>query len=288
MKPQLLKVATDFIHSFSARCDTVADTNSHWHYHPEVELIYFKEGNGTQFIGDSIETFNTGDVILVGSNVPHYWRFDSTSVDNRQVDVRVVHFNENFWGEDFLGLPENKELKILLQQAQRGLQVLGDEKKVIANLITQVIAAEGSRKIMNLMEALLTISASKDVKYLASLGFKYHFNELEKDRFHAIYNYTISNFKDRISLEDIAEIAKISPNSFCKYFKSRSKKTYSRFINEIRVSHACRLLIENKMNVKQICYESGFYNFASFHQYFKQIIGKSPLQYQKSFVSKAL
>ncbi|MFI5451939.1 AraC family transcriptional regulator [Pedobacter sp. UC225_61] len=285
MKPQLLKVSTDLIHSFSARKDVVPDINSHWHYHPEVELIYFAKGSGIQFIGDSIESFNSGDVILVGSNVPHYWRFDSITEDDHDVDVRVIHFNENFWGADFLDIPENKELKDLLKQSQLGVQIIGAARKEVAKLITNVIETNGSRKIINLMEALLSIAATKEVKHLVSMGFKYHFQELEKDRMHSIYNYTISNFKEKIDLKTIAEVAKISPNSFCKYFKSRSKKTYSRFINEIRVSHACKLLMDGKVNVKEVCYDSGFYNFASFHQYFKSITGKSPLQYQKSFIT---
>lgn len=284
MKPQLLKVATDLIHSFSARKDVLADTNSHWHYHPEVELIYFAKGSGMQFIGDSIESFETGDVILVGSNVPHYWRFDHHDEHDHSVDVRVIHFNENFWGTEFLNLPENIALKNVLQQAQLGLQLTGKAKTHIGELITNVIETTGSRKLINLMEALLAISATAEVKNLVSVGFKYHFQELEKDRMQAIYNYTIANFKGKVDLQTIAEVAKVSPNSFCKYFKSRSKKTYSRFINEIRVSHACKLLMDGKMNVKEVCYDSGFYNFASFHQYFKSITGKSPLQYQKSYI----
>lgn len=283
MKPQLLKVTTDLIHSFSARKDVIADTNSHWHYHPEIELIYFAKGKGMQFIGDSIQSFSSGDVLLVGSNVPHYWRFDHEG-DENSVDVRVVHFNEDFWGGSFLDLPELKDIKKLLQQAQLGIQVMGKDRKLIATLITQIVEAKGSRKVINLMEALLAISDSKQLKTLVSLGFQYHFQESEKDRMHAIYEYTISNFKERISLETIAGIAKISPNSFCKYFKSRSKKQYSRFINEIRVSHACKLLMDGQLNIKEICFESGFNNFVSFHQYFKLITGKSPLQYQKTFV----
>lgn len=283
MKPQLLKVATDLIHSFSARRDRIADTNSHWHYHPEVELIYFEKGSGMQFMGDSIQTFKDGDVMLVGSNVPHYWRFDASIEGNGEVDVKVVHFKEDFWGSDFLTLPENAALFDVLQQAKLGIQVFGDERKTIAQLITQVVASNGSRKLINLMEALLAIQSCKEKRNLVSIGFKYHFQAAEKDRIHAIYEYTIANFKEKISLDTIAGIAQISPNSFCKYFKSRSKKTYSTFLNEIRVSHACKLLMDGNLNVKQICYESGFYNFASFHQYFKNITGKSPLQYQKLY-----
>ncbi|RZK52417.1 MAG: AraC family transcriptional regulator, partial [Pedobacter sp.] len=105
------------------------------------------------------------------------------------------------------------------------------------------------------------------------------------DRINAIYEYSIANFKNKIPLEEIAAIAGISTHSFCRYFKSRTRKTYSQFLIEIKVGHACKLLIENKLSIKQLCYESGFNNFASFHKYFKLITGKSPLVYQKEFIN---
>ncbi|MCY1536796.1 YSIRK-targeted surface antigen transcriptional regulator [compost metagenome] len=198
------------------------------------------------------------------------------------MDVKVVHFREDFWGNSFLALPENAALADTLQLAKRGLQLLGKEQKDIAQLISHIIEREGSRKIIALMEALLAIHACKAKKQLVSVGFHEHFYAPEHDRMHAVYEYTLSNFKEKISLGTISAVAGISPNSFCKYFKVRSKRTYSDFLNEIRVSHACKLLMDGHLNVKQICYESGFYNFASFHQYFKRVTGKSPLQYQKS------
>lgn len=286
MKPQLLKVSTNIVHSFSARRDTEPDVNSHWHYHQEAELVYFKSGSGTQFIGDSIEHFKTGDVVLVGANLPHYWKFDEEyfAGGTAQADVFVIHFNENFWGDVFLNLPENKAIKQTLDSAKQGIRLTGDTDGQAGKLIENIIAIEGPFKIMLLMQVIMALGGHPQRQALASIGFHYNFQETEKDRINAIYNYTIANFKNKIKLDEIAAIANVSPNSFCRFFKSRSHKTYSQFINEIRVGHACKLLIDNQLNVKEICYESGFYNFASFHKYFKQITGKSPLGYQKTFV----
>jgi len=285
MKPQLLKVIKDEIHSFSARQGTKPDVNNHWHFHPELELVYFKNGHGTQFIGDNISTFSTGDVVLVGPNLPHYWQFDEIyfqSSESTAVDVSVVHFNEKFWGEAFLNLPENKALRNILEKSKRGIHLSGEAKSNLGELIIKIINDEGPRKIISLIEVLISLFESRDIKLLASVGFQHNFNETEKDRINAIYNYSISNFKKKITLEEIAEVAALSPNSFCKYFKSRSKKTYSEFINEIRVGHACKLLIDSDYNIKEICYQSGFNNFSSFHKFFKMIKGVSPLAYQKS------
>lgn len=288
MKPQLLKASPNPIHSFNARQDNVPYINNRWHYHTEVELIHFKKGNGTQFIGDSIKRFRSGDVILIGAHLPHYWRFDDVYFDEQvsiSADVRVIHFSENFWGDVFLNLPENKLIKTTLEKARRGIQIGGPMKNNIGELLEQLLQAEGSKKIILLMEALTAIGICTKTRLLSSIGFKHNFEDSENDRIHAIYEFSLANFKRKIQTQEVADIAHVSVNYFCRYFKSRTRKTYSQFINEIRIGHACKLLIENKINVKQICYESGFYNFASFHKYFKSITGKSPLNYQREFLT---
>ena len=289
MRPQLLKVLKGPGYSFSVRQDLVPHVNNRWHYHAEVELIHFKKGEGTQFIGDNIKRFKSGDVVIVGSNLPHYWRFDDIYFEENtraNADVRVAHFTENFWGENFLYLPENINLKTVLEKAKRGLQITGKSRQVVAELLEQLISCNGSKRIILLMEALSSIFDCKQLSSLSSIGFKPDFVEAENDRINAIYEYSIKNFKGKIQLEKIAEVANISPNSFCRYFKSRTRKTYSQFLIELRVGHACKLLIENNQCIKRLCYESGFNNFTSFYKYFKMITGKSPLIYQKEFTAK--
>lgn len=286
MRPQLLKVSKGPDKSFSVRRDLVPHINNRWHYHSEVELIHFKKGEGTQFIGDSIQRFKAGDVVLVGSNLPHYWRFDDYYFDEdagESADIRVSHFNESFWGTQFLDLPENANIKIVLEKAKRGLQVTGRSSQIVGDLLEELTEAEGPQRIILLMNALSAIANCKQLVTLSSIGFKPDLVETENDRINAIYEYSIKNFKRKIQLEEIAEVANISPNSFCRYFKSRTRKTYSQFLIELRVGHACKLLIENNQCIKRLCYESGFNNFTSFHKYFKMITGKSPLMYQKEF-----
>jgi len=288
MRPQLLKVLKGPGHSFSIRQDLVPHVNNRWHYHKEVELIHFKKGEGTQFIGDNIKRFKGGDVALVGSNLPHYWRFDDAYFEeNAKVgaDVRVVHFCEDFWGNNFLDLPENVIIKSVLEKAKRGLQITGRTRTAVAEVLEDLLDADGPQRIILLIKALVTISGCKQLETLASIGFKHDFMEAESDRINDIYDYTLKNFKRPIQLDEIASVANISPNSFCRYFKSRTRKTYSQFLIEIRVGHACKLLIESGMSIKQLCYESGFNNFTSFHKYFKLITGKSPLIYQKEFIA---
>lgn len=286
MKPQLLKIAKGLDKSFSIRRDQVPYINNRWHFHSEVELIHFKVGEGTQFIGDNIKRFKDGDVVLIGSNLPHYMRFDDKFFEDEaceSADVSVCHFSENFLGDNFLELPENNNLKTLLAKARRGILIMGEAKNKVPALLNQLIFAEGTERILILLEALSVISNCKDIEILSSVGFQPEFEMNEGERINAIYDFTQKNFNRKIQLKEVAGVANISQNSFCRYFKSRTRKTYSQYIIELRVGYACKLLIENRLCLKQLCYESGFNNFTSFHKYFKMITGKSPLNYQREF-----
>ena len=280
MRPQLLKVSREPGHSFSVRRDLVPYINNKWHFHTEVELIHIKQGSGTQFVGDNIRRFNPGDIVLVGAHLPHYWRFDEAPVD-----ARVVHFSENIWGGSFLDLPENIQLKSLLDTSKRGLQVEGEAKHTVGRLLEQLLVSEGMPRMILLLEITHVLAASGQLHPLASIGFRHSPGDTEHERVNLIYQYSLGHFKQPIQLEEIAAIANISPNSFCRFFKSRTRKTFSRFLLELRVGHACKLLIENNLSIKQICYESGFNNFTSFYKYFKLITGKSPVGYQKEFMA---
>jgi len=287
MKPQLLKVLNAPAQSFSVRQDIEPSINNRWHYHPEVELIHFNEGRGTQFVGDSVTRFRSGDIVLIGADLPHFWRFDEmdkTKVGVRSADVRVAHFHENFWGNEFLNLPENKAIKQVLEKARRGIQVTGKAKSTVPELFEKMLDSAGSVRLFILMQILNEIANNSKITELSSIGFIQETDD-EQDRIKRVYEYTFNNFRRKISLEEISDVAGISPNSFCRYFKSRTRKTYSQFLIEIKVGHACKQLIDSGLSIKQLCYESGFNNFASFHKYFKIITGKSPLNYQKDFMT---
>ncbi len=286
MKPSLLKVPSGPACSFSIRQDHLPYINNRWHYHSEIELIHFKQGSGTQFIGDNVKRFHSGDVVLIGPNIPHYWNFDDVyfSDDNTVPDIRVVHFTEDFWGKQFLELPENQAIKNILKKSRRGLQITGRTKVLVAGIMEKMLNAQGTNKIILLLDALNVIASDHDATVLSSFGFKHDTNVVENDRIDGIYQYSIQNYKKKIQMKEIAAVANMSPNSFCRYFKSKTRKTYSAFLTEVRVGVACKLLLENRIGIKQICYESGFHNFASFHKYFKRITNKTPLNYQKEYL----
>ena len=283
MKPQLLRVPNAQAHSFSVRQDKMTNINNRWHYHPEVELIHFHRGSGTQFVGDNIKRFFAGDIVLVGSNLPHYWRFDAPSEaedSSGNVVSTVIHFTPDFWGEKFLDLSENKPVRLVLEKAGRGLLLTGRLKDDVQQQIACLDHAEGPDRIMTLMKILYTIYRSEEAVMLSSIGYQSVLLDSENDRINDIYEYTLNNFHKKIYLEHVAGIAGLVPNSFCRYFKSRTGKTYLQFLTEIRVGNACKLLMDDNINLKEVCYESGFANFSCFHKRFKEITGQSPHHYR--------
>lgn len=286
MKPQFLKVPAVPASSFSVRQDRVPFVNNHLHYHPELEFIYIREGSGTRLVGNHVENFSAGDVLLIGPNLPHLWSFDQRYFSDPalQPDVYVAHFEENFWGAEFLAIPENLPLRKLLKKAARGIRLSGTAKKQAGSLLVKMVNAPAARKLLLLQEALLVAAEDRSAKNLSSGDPVPSHNELENERINRIYQYALTHYREKISTRAIAEVACMSPHSFCRYFRTQTRKTFSGFLIELRVNMACKLLIENRGSLKQVCFDSGFHNFSSFHKYFKQVTGKTPLTYLNGLV----
>jgi AraC-like DNA-binding protein len=286
VKPQLLKVPRNVHQSFSIRRDVVLYFYDRWHYHPELELVHIEQGSGTQFIGDNIQTFQSGDLLLIGSNLPHYWRCDEKYFQGNTklyAQATVLHFSEGLFGDTFLSLPENHAIKELLSRARLGMKLLGAENERIKVLLQNLLDQSEGNSIISLLQILETLAQNSEIVQLSNTFNDQVYDQYDTDRINHIYQYSLNNFQQKISIDEIAAVASISPHSFCRYFKSRTRKTYSQFLLEIRVGHACKLLREGKLNVAQTCFESGFNNFANFNKYFKIQTGKSPLQYQKGY-----
>ena len=285
MKPKVLNLSNGLFHSFSARLDTLPDINNHWHYHRELELVYFKRGNGTQFVGDSVKPFKDGDIVLLGSDLPHFWQFSKKhlkSGGSDAVEIFVIHFNEDFFGDVLLCLSEFQEIRRLFEFCRHGLQILGKQKTRVGFLISQLVPSSGAKRISLLIDCLSEISACKETRKLATMGFQPDLPQSSINRLESVYDYTMRNHKKKIDIGKIAGFANLRPKSFCRLFKKASGKTYIQFLNEIRIGQACQLLIEGKLSVKEICYESGFVNFTSFHRTFRSLTGTTPLAYQKA------
>lgn len=289
MKPHFHKVPVKLETSFSIRNDVLANFGTVWHYHPELELHYVKKGEGVRFIGDNISNFSAGEMILLGENLPHTWRCkDQYFIPDSglTVEATVIHFLPNCLGQDLLNLPEAYQIPKLYEKAKRGLVIKGETRKKLEELMEEALHAVNLNRLTVLLSILSTLAESDEYETITSAHAFYKSNSIDTDRINKICTYTLSNYRKEISLEEISALSNLSTTSFCRYFKQMTKKTYYDFLTEIRVSHACRLLIEDNMTVEAICLECGFNNASNFYRHFKKIIGSTPVEYKRKYLYK--
>jgi AraC-like DNA-binding protein len=260
--------------------------DSNWHFHPHYQIFTVLEGSGTRFIGDDIRHFEAGDTVILGPNIPHLWRSDRAYFEGN-VDLKthgiVVYFTEDFLGEPFFQKPEMYPLCQLLEKTRRGLDITGDTSEYVRNSLKKLAKNEGFGAILELLATLHQLSQSSEIAYITSVGYVNTHKVSETERMQKVHEYVMKHFKEEIRLQEVAALTNMSEAAFCRYFKSRTNKTFSDFVSEIRVGYVCKLLIEEKFSVTQICYESGFNTVSNFNRQFKKLTNKSPLQYQKEY-----
>lgn len=285
MLPLFLKKNTrSFEQSFHTGKFTVNHTYDVWHHHLELEFLHILNGSGTRFIGDSIESFSSGDMVLVGPNLPHVWRSDKIyyeGVPEIQVELILTQFTPDFAGRDFFSLPEMITVKELMEDASQGLQILGKTREVISERLIRLVNLEGGEKLMEFIQLLLHISKTKEYKKLSSVGFVDSYQSKGSDRINKVHDFIMNNFMEDISLKEAADIANMNETAFCRYFKTATLKTFTQFLNEVRIGYACKLLLHEELNISGIGYECGFNNISYFNRVFKHSLGVTPQQYQR-------
>lgn len=285
MKPLFHQVPSGPPRAFTARRDVLRSLNSIWHYHPQLELHCVMQGEGVRFIGDNIDNFSAGEIILLGENLPHNWQCNEAYFKQHPdscFEAVVIHFLPTWLGQDFLNLSEALPLTKLYEKARHGLLIRGELGEQIRLLMLEIVETPPLERIMLLLKILNLLVRSDSIEPLAP-GFSfYRANEQETVRLNQVCDYTLNHYAREITLEEIAAVANLSVTSFCRYFKTMTHKTYSQFVNEIRISYACRALIEDRHSIQVICFETGFNNLSNFYRQFKKVQGLSPLEYQKT------
>lgn len=292
MKPHFYKVTADDESSFSASLRIQPDFGWSLHYHPELELHYIIKGNGVRFIGDNISNFEETEMVLLGENLPHTWRckenpdFDEGKKDNTA--AIVIQFLPGFLGHQFLSIPEAVSIKTLFEKARKGLLINGKTKSIVHKLMLKAIDESGMKRLVILLEILTELTQSKDLSYISSGTDFYKSDEAQLARLNQIYAYTMANFREPINLNQMAKVANLSVTSFCRYFKMMTNKSFHEFLMEVRISNACRLLIEDSMSIKGICFECGFGNVSNFYRFFVRIKNMTPAEFKKSYHKEKL
>lgn len=263
---------------------------SPFHSHPEFELVYILESHGKRIIGNSVESFESGDMVFLGDDIPHVWLNDEIfykGINSLKAKAMVIYFSRDLFGNSFYELPEAQEVKKFLSQGVKGVSITGQTNAMIAKKMEKLLKKKGFEVVMGLIEILFLLSKSKDLRYINDDCYVSVSDENKNDRLAAVFQYVKTNYKEEISLDEISKIANLTPTSFCRMFKSKTKKAFVEYLNEIRVSNACKYLIETDLGISEIAYECGYKTASNFNKLFKKLIGTTPKEYRRNALVQA-
>ncbi|MDO1511575.1 AraC family transcriptional regulator [Maribacter confluentis] len=250
-----------------------------WHYHPELELVYIVSGKGTLYVGDFIGNFESNNIFLIGSNIPHM--FDSAPNFEGESSSIVVHLNYDFLkklgqlGEEF------NYINSLLLLSNRGLKFNTKESQKFKYLFHELAETSSDEKVLQTLKILYRLSLIENLAKLGSIEWIEQIN-IADDRINTVIEYIMMNFKNEIQLNEIAEMVAMNKTAFCRYFKQNTQKTFVNFLNGVRINYACKLLKENNASntISMACYNSGFNSLSYFNRIFKKNIGCAPSEYR--------
>ncbi|MCC9062557.1 AraC family transcriptional regulator [Flavobacterium piscisymbiosum] len=258
---------------------------SPFHSHPELELVYVKESFGKRIIGNSVMPFEPGDMVFLGSDLPHVWLNDEMyyqGISTLKANAIVVYFSKDIFGPAFYELKETQKINELFFQAGKGISIIGKTNKQIAKKLEKLILKKDFEVIIGLFEILSLLSESQDRVYINNEAYSTAHKDSKKDRLSEVFQYVNENYKKDIVLIEIAEIANMTPTSFCRMFKLKTKKSFVEYLNEIRVSKACKFLLETDLSMSEIAYECGYKTASNFNKLFKKFMGMTPSEFKKS------
>jgi len=249
------------------------------HQHEEIQISLIVEGEGTLIVGDTISNYSKGDILVIGSNVPHVFKSDLKA--SPMSKMQTLFFTKFSLGAHFFELEELKELQPFFKRSKRGFKIVS-KKALAENLFLTLDKDSKIDKLIKLLQ-LLKICAKANYMSLSSFVYDKKFSDDEGKRMRDVFEYTMNNFQKDISLENIAEVANMTKNAFCKYFKKRTNKTYIAFLTELRIENACKLLAKNQeMTIAEIAEASGYNNLSNFNRQFKMLKKLSPSAFRKT------
>jgi len=278
-KPTLERISPEFGSSMRVVKHEayIGENKPFWHFHPEIELVYVNKGKGKRHIGNHLSYFNNSQLLLIGSNLPHNGFTDRLTVNGTET---IVQFRQEFLGERFFDVPEMEGISNLFELAKSGILFGVKTKKKIGKKIEKLPEKEGFKKILVLLEILHGLAKSQDYTILNADGYTFEAEPQDSAKIDKIFKHINNNFKEHISLDEIADKVSMTVPAFCRYFKKVTGKTFTKMVNEYRVVHATKLLSESQMSITDICFECGFNNFSHFNNLFKEFTGKSASKYR--------
>lgn len=247
------------------------------HQHDEIQISYIEKGNGTLLVGNSFTNYYTGNIFVIGSNVPHAFKSDTSK--NETSKMLTLFFTKESFGTSFFKLEEFEEIESFFVNSLHGFQVTSQltEIKEIFNKLKKATKLE--RFII--LIALLKLLSESDINLLSNYTYAKKLSDSEGKRMRKVFDYTLKNADQKISLDEIASVANMTKNAFCKFFKKRTNKTYINYLTELRIENACKILKSNKdMAIVDVAFKAGFYNISNFNRRFKELKKMTPLTFR--------
>jgi len=282
MRAVFEKIETGLESSFAVQQIDQNTFAAPWHFHPECELTFIREGSGERFVGDSMEPFGDGDLVLLGADLPHFWRSRGRGKGGKSRAV-VVHFAEKFPGGEMAAAREFSGMGKMLQQARQGwcFSDDGDLSERIGNRMGELAAAAGLKRLLLLLDILSElVDASQSARFISSAGHVPLRDLKASHRISRAYEYVYANLGEAITLDAVSRAAGMSPAAFSRYFKRLTGRNLTHFIGELRISQACKLLRETDLGIAEVAYEVGFGSLSNFNRLFKELKGLSPREWK--------
>jgi AraC-like DNA-binding protein len=256
-----------------------------YHYHPEIELVYFAEGDGLEFIGDSTQAFKAGHLVLLGSNLPHLWIND---VECEYAEACVVQFKKEILGDFLLLLPEMARIRLLMESAARGVVFSKLATLEVVPLLTRLEGETGAKRLLTLLEILAVLSRdAQSCKLCATSSHVQHSAE-DKRRIDGIYRHLSEHFRESCPVREVAQAIGMNERTFSRYFRRETGRNYIEALLDLRLSYACRLLKESDKTITETAYECGFTNLANFNRQFRRHYRMTPREYRKRWAEEEL
>ena len=270
--------------SFLVRRFSEKSFSAPYHFHPEYELTLILKGSGKRYVGTHMQAYFPGDLVLLGSNLPHCWKSENGTNEN-SVSV-VVQFRGDCMGIDFFSKPEMRRIDNLLHKSSNGIFFSGDTNILQQKMLGVLYDKSDCKKFILLLDLLHELTLAKKYSVLNKENYYEELSSDEKERLNKVMAYIVDNFQKEISLDKAAALINMTTHAFCKYFKKVTRKTFIEAVNDYRVDFAARQLVHTNMAVSQIGFDSGFNDISNFYKTFRQRTKLSPLGYRKAFVKK--
>lgn len=283
MKALYEKVTINDDHSLLVKHIRLPAFDAPWHYHPEYELTYIIRGSGKRFVGDHVSDFESGDLVLIGPNLPHFWRNDDSCPDEYPAEAVVVQFGATLQDNLLRVFPEAYLVRQLLQRAQAGLCFRWRTVQQVGPRLLRLAQQQGMDRVVQFLGILNELATDRESLLLASDSYQLSASEAETERMKRVLEFILAHFREEIRVEQIASVAGMAPAAFCRYFRKRTSRSFIEYLNELRISHARKLLAHADLSVGQVGLECGFNNISHFHRQFKGQTGTTPLRYQATY-----